>query len=76
MASGVSSNSRRSINDSSTESGCRTCIYVFENERSVIVEGIFISGQRTKISGHTNESVIYSLNRAETGRKNAIELVP
>ena len=47
-----------------TVCGCRTCIYVLESGCSVIAKGIFISGQRTKISGHTNESVVYSLNRA------------
>ena len=45
-----------------TVSGCRTCIYVFERRCSVIAEGISISGQRTQISGHTNESVVHPLN--------------
>ena len=47
-----------------TVSECRTCIYVLESGCSVISEDIFISGQRTQISVHTNESVIYPLNRA------------
>ena len=39
-------------------------MYVLESGCSVIAEGIFISGQRTKISCHTDESVVYPLNRA------------
>ena len=47
-----------------TVSGCRTCIYVLESGYSVIAEDIFISDQRTKISGHTNENVVNPLNLA------------
>ena len=39
-------------------------MYVLESGCSVIAEDIFISGQRTQISGQTNECVVYPLNRA------------
>ena len=44
--------------------GCRSCIYVLESGCSLISEAIFIASQREKISGHTNESIVYPLNRA------------
>ena len=44
--------------------GCRSCIYVLESGCSLITETIFIASQRGKISDHTNESIVYPLNRA------------